>query len=105
MTNADAESISWLRIVLAFTAVAGLLALFGFALKYFKMRGFKMPGAGAGARRLQIIETLLIDPRRRLVIVRCDAAEHLLLLGINEDVVVEANLAKTPVPLQTKSGA
>ena len=105
MTNADMESISWIRIVLAFAAVAALLAFFGFALKYFKMRGFAMPGAVAGTRRLQLVETLLLDARRRLVIVRCDTAEHLLLLGINEDIVVETNLAKTPVSLQTKSGA
>jgi flagellar protein FliO/FliZ len=105
MINADAGSVSWLQIVLAFAVVAALLAFFGFALRYFKMRGFTMPGVAPAARRLQIIETLLIDPRRRLVIVRCDAAEHLLLLGVNEDVVIEANLAKTPVPLQTKSGA
>jgi flagellar protein FliO/FliZ len=105
MPNADAETVSWLQIVLAFAVVAALLALFGFVLKYFKMRGFTMPGVSAAARRLQIVESLLIDPRRRLVIVRCDGTEHLLLLGINEDVVVEANLAKTPVPLQTKGGA
>jgi hypothetical protein len=30
----------------------------------------------------------MIDPRRRLVIVRCDGREHLLLLGPGGDVVV-----------------
>jgi flagellar protein FliO/FliZ len=96
MTNADVESVSLVRVVLAFIAVGGLLAFFGFILKYFKMRGFRMPGMQQDGRRLHIVENLMIDPRRRLVIVRCDNSEHLLLLGVNQDIVVEANLDRSP---------
>lgn len=32
-------------------------------------------------RRLQVLETLMLDPQRRLVLVRCDGREHLILLG------------------------
>ena len=32
-------------------------------------------------RRLSIVETLVLDPGRRLVLVRCDAEERLILLG------------------------
>ena len=46
------------------------------------------PGAGASAarppgaaRRLAVVEVLPLDPRRKLVLVRCDQREHLLLLG------------------------
>jgi flagellar protein FliO/FliZ len=105
MTNVDAEGLSWVRIVLAVASVAGLLALFGFALKHLKLRGFSMTGPVTGSRRLQVLESLPLDPRRRLVIIRRDAREHLLLLGINEDIVIETNLDKTPGSLQTKSGA
>jgi len=103
MINPDMESIPWARVALACVTVAVLLALMGFVLKYIKMRGFIMPGVAAGERRLQVIESLPLDPRRRLVIVRCDNAEHLLLLGAGEDVVVAANLAQAPAGLQTKS--
>jgi flagellar protein FliO/FliZ len=32
-------------------------------------------------RRLKVVETLMLDPARRLVLVRCDDEERLLLLG------------------------
>jgi len=35
----------------------------------------------AGERRLALVESLMLDPQRRLVLVRCDGREHLLLLG------------------------
>ena len=62
-----------------------------------------MPGTAVRGRRLAIVETLTLDARRRLVIVRRDDAEHLLLLGINQDIVVEANLNKNAADSRTKS--
>ena len=32
-------------------------------------------------RRLAVVESLMLDPNRRLLLVRCDGEEHLLLLG------------------------
>lgn len=32
-------------------------------------------------RRLAVVESLVLDPQRRLLLIRCDGAEHLLLLG------------------------
>ena len=34
-----------------------------------------------GERRLAVVETLVLDPARRLVLVACDGEEKLLLLG------------------------
>lgn len=39
-------------------------------------------------RRLAIVETIALDPRRRLVLARCDGAEALLLVGGEADQVV-----------------
>ncbi len=39
-------------------------------------------------RRLSVIETVSLDPRRRLVLARCDGAEALLLVGGESDQVV-----------------
>lgn len=49
-------------------------------------------------RRLAISESLMIDPRRRLVIVRFDEKEHLLLLGPGGDVTVSSVDAKPAEP-------
>lgn len=35
----------------------------------------------AGKRRLQVLETRMLDPRHRLVLVALDDREHLLLVG------------------------
>jgi flagellar protein FliO/FliZ len=106
MITADAENISWLRIVLAFAVVFGLIAAFGFALKRLGSKGLRMPGAAArAARRLELVENLPLDMRRRLVIVRCDGEEHLLLLGAHQDIVVQNALKKnrkTPPEAKTQ---
>jgi flagellar protein FliO/FliZ len=103
MTPPDMESLSWARVALALIVVFGLIALMGLVLKTIKMRGFALPGSMTNGRRLHLIESLPLDARRRLVIVRCDDAEHLIMLGVNEDIVIAPNLAKTPAGLQTKS--
>ena len=93
MNPADPESISIARLILAFSVVFALLVGLGFGLKYIKTRGLTLPGMiPRTAQRLQIMESLPLDVQRRLVIVRCDDAEHLLLLGHDRDIVVDIHL-------------
>lgn len=42
--------------------------------------------------RLEVTDSLFIDPRTRLVIVKCDKTEHLLVLGQGEPVVVKESI-------------
>ncbi|WDR03745.1 flagellar biosynthetic protein FliO [Devosia algicola] len=48
-------------------------------------------------RRLLVIDTLAIDPKRQLVIIRRDNVEHLLLTGGPQDVVIETGIPVTEV--------
>jgi flagellar protein FliO/FliZ len=89
MTPTDAESFSLLRTLLAFVVVLGLLGLFALGLRYVAARGIKLPGASSGKKRLELIETLPLDARRRLVIVRCDEAEYLLLLSGDQNILID----------------
>ena len=52
-------------------------------------------------RRLAVVETLHLDPKRRLAIVSRDGVEHLILLGAQSETVIEANipLAEEDVPI------
>ena len=43
-------------------------------------------------RRLQIVEILPLDGRRRAVILRRDDREHLVILGANGETVVESGI-------------
>ena len=75
------------RFLLALLFVVALIAgcawvarRFGFATRF---------GAAAGKRRLAIVEVLPLDGRLRLVLLRRDNAEHLVLLGLHNDLVIE----------------
>jgi flagellar protein FliO/FliZ len=46
-----------------------------------------------GKRRLSVQEVLPLDSKRRLVLLKRDGVEHLLLIGINDDLVVETGIA------------
>jgi flagellar protein FliO/FliZ len=80
----------WARALFALLAT---LALIGAAAYGARRLGMLQPG-GQGPRRLKVMETLMLDPRRRLVIVRCDEREHLLLLSPGADIVVSEIAAK-----------
>jgi flagellar protein FliO/FliZ len=72
---------TWL---LAAALLAGMVALL-----LLLARGARRFGlAPASGRRLKLEEALSLDSRRRLVIVRCDGREALLLVGGPQDVVV-----------------
>jgi flagellar protein FliO/FliZ len=93
----EATDIPWLNVIFSFCVVLALMGVLAAALKYFAERGFVLSPKGKRARRMKIVESLPLDPKRRCVIVRCDDREHLLLLGGQGDIVVESNLppAKT----------
>lgn len=52
------------------------------------LRTFGFDPAARPGRRLAVIEAAAIDPRRRLVLARCDGHEVLLLVGGPTDSVV-----------------
>lgn len=52
-------------------------------------------GRGAGGQRLDVVESRTIDIRRRLILIRRDDVEHLVLLGQDGDMVVERGITAT----------
>jgi flagellar protein FliO/FliZ len=81
---------------LKFMLFLGLvLALFGAAVWAGKRF---LPGIRIGARtgrRLQLVEVLMLDTRRRIVLVRRDEVEHLILLGGTTETVIESGIGAT----------
>jgi flagellar protein FliO/FliZ len=49
-------------------------------------------------RRLAVVDSLALDPKRQLLIVRRDNVEHLILTGGPHDVVVETGIAVEETP-------
>ena len=79
------------RFVLALLVVVALLALFAWLARRL---GLATRGSGAGGRRrLAVVETAPVDGKRRLVLLRRDDTEHLVLLGPDGVIVVERGIA------------
>ena len=74
------DMISLLRAVLGLGVTLGLVGLAAYAARRWGPASLLQAKTPA-ERRLQVLETLALDPQRRLVLVRVDAEERLLLLG------------------------
>jgi len=93
--------IDFARYFGALLLVLGLVGAAGLAARRFGLGSLVKPTA---SRRLAIVETLMIAPRQRLLIVRRDCVEHLVLSGPEGTSIVEAGIAAMPVaPALTNS--
>jgi len=63
----------------------------------------RLVSRNGGQRRLSLVEFAPVDARRRLVLVRRDGVEHLLLLGPEHDLVIERGIATVPAPAATQT--
>ncbi|MEK9596529.1 MAG: hypothetical protein VW057_11250 [Rhodospirillaceae bacterium] len=84
---------SYLRFFLALGVTGGLIMVFYVGLRRYLM-GRSWAGAGRG-QRLRIIEVVAVDSRRRAVLLRRDSVEHLIVIGGQNDLLVEAGI---PLP-------
>ena len=88
----DADSL--LRFALALVAVLGLIGVVAVVARRLGL--VSVAGLNRGGHRLKVVEVAMVDGRRRLVLVRRDDSEHLLLLGANGEIVVEAGIRVEP---------
>jgi len=72
---------SFARAVFALAVTLGLIGLGTVALRRFGPDALARFARSKKERRLTVVETLVLDPSRRLVLVACDGQERLLLLG------------------------
>ena len=75
------------------------------ALAFWLLRRFGGGRLGGGATRgrqprLAVIGQATVDSRRRLVLIRRDNVEHLLIIGGPSDVVVEQNIVRAATALR-----
>ena len=86
----------YLRFVLALVFV---LALIGVVAWIGRRMGFlgRVTMGRANTGRIGVVETTTIDAKRRLVLVRRDGVEHLVLLGPTSETLIESGI-KTEGP-------
>lgn len=90
------DAVDPLRFILAFAFVVGLIGLSAFALKRYSRTAAgalllgQMTVKPVKDARLDIVEIRQLDARRRLLLVRRDDTEHLLLLAEGRELVIES---------------
>jgi len=70
-----------LRAIFALALTLGLVGLAAVALRRYGPDAMARLSAQKKDRRLKVVESLVLDPARRLIIVECDGRERLVLLG------------------------
>lgn len=78
------------RAVAALAFVIGLMGGLAFLLKKFGLNG--VAASSPGDKRLKLIESIPLDARRRLALIQRDDNQHLVILGVNSETVIETNI-------------
>lgn len=86
------ETENYLRFILALVFVIGLIG----GIAYLARRlGFGYPAQaikGRNNRRIGVVEVAPLDARRRLILVRRDDVEHLLVVSPTSETVIERSI-------------
>ena len=59
---------------------------------------FKWLRGGNASQQVEVIESVQLDGKRSIKLVRRDNIEHLVLIGGRNDVVIEPNIVRRPAP-------
>jgi flagellar protein FliO/FliZ len=78
----------------SFGALALVLALVGAA--GLALRRYGLPGITGTGRRLSIVDSLMLGRQHRIVILRCDGIEHILVVAPQGATIVASAPSKTP---------
>ena len=83
-----------LIFILAFVAVLALILALAWLVRRFAGNRLGANTNRGRMPRLAVIDAAAVDGRRRLVLVRRDNIEHLLMIGGPTDIVVEPNILR-----------
>jgi len=84
------------RYIGALLLVLGLVGAAGLAARRFGLGSLVKP---VSTRRLAVVETLMIGPRQRLLIIRRDNVEHVVLSGPDGTSIIEAGIPAQAMPI------
>jgi flagellar biogenesis protein FliO len=87
-----------LKFFLAFVVVIALIGVIAWLVRRFGGERFGGSTARGRQPRLAVVDAAAVDGRRRLVIIRRDNVEHLLMIGGPTDVLIEPNIVRATSP-------
>lgn len=86
-------SLDYLKFLVALLFVLGLIGGLTWVARRFGLTPRITRPASGGERRLDIVEILNVDARRKLLLIRRDDMEHLVMLG-ERDLVIESRIGE-----------
>jgi flagellar protein FliO/FliZ len=96
----DIGGVDIFKFILALVLVLGLIGVFAVMARRMGF-GHRGPARRGANRRLEILDSIILDPKRRAILLRRDGSEHLILLGMSGETVVERNIDRgEPRPLR-----
>lgn len=100
-----ADVASWLQYVVALLFVILLLLAAAWLFRSLRGIGFRSSAARGRQPRLQVMDSAPVDGRRRLLLIRRDNVEHLIMIGGPSDIVVEQTIFRGQPPTQQRGPA
>lgn len=88
------------NLIVAVVGVGVALLVLAIALWLLRRRSGSSPFIRGGRNRqprLQVLDATAVDARRRLVLVRRDNVEHLVMIGGPTDIVIESGIGAIPI--------
>lgn len=85
----------YIRFAAALTFVLCLMALIGWVVR--RVNGTNQ-GFAVKDKRLHIVEQKMIDPRHKMVLIRRDNKEHLVIISQNGNTVIETGIEVQSTP-------
>jgi len=76
-----------LRAMFALAITLGIIGLAAWGARRYAPQLLARLSAERGDKRMKVVETLMLDPARRLVLVRIDDEERLLILGEGRELI------------------
>ena len=79
--------IDLLRAMFALAITLGIIGLAAWGARRYAPQLLARLSAERGEKRMKVVETLMLDPARRLVLVSIDGEERLLMLGEGRELI------------------
>src|SRR6516165_3434587 len=95
------EGQNGLRVLLAILVVLALIGLVGWLVRRFGSERLGAASTRSRQPRLAVIDAATVDGRRRLLLIRRDNVEHLLMIGGPTDIVIEPNIVRVAAARDT----
>lgn len=90
---------TFVNVIFAIVIVLGLIAAAAWAVRRFASDRLGGHGHRGRMPRLAVIDAAPVDNRRKLVLIRRDNIEHLIMIGGPSDIVIEPNIVRVqPMP-------